>query len=350
MLTGMGDEESIAKAFELGADDYLVKPVSSHELIAKVHRLLTRWVETRLQELQGSGLYVRGLELLNQVFETAAQGEPLPIKDLSALTLQIVAELKANREKLLGQVMNPTVFEEEYLAQHSLNSAILGTIVGQELGFEGDDLDWLCLAAMLHEIGCIRLPEGLLLKSGAIDDAERDLIKKRPLFSYEIIKKLAPECSEAAEIAVQVHERPDGSGYPKGLSGDEIRLEAQILSAVEVFEALTHHRPYRDQPQAASEAVKSLLDSANTQFLDKVLKALINKIGLYPVGSYVKLGTDEIALVLEHRETNPMRPLLAVVTDRAGKPLPAPRVTDPMLNPQINISRSVPPPQIGAAA
>lgn len=350
MLTGMGDEDSIARAFELGADDYLVKPVSSHELVAKVHRLLTRWVETRLQELQGSGLYVRGLELLDQVFKIAIDKKPLPIKDLSTLTLQIVAELKTNREKLLGQVMNPTVFEEEYLAQHSLNSAILATIVGQELGFEGDDLDWLCMAAMLHEIGCILLPEGLLLKAGKISDEERALIQMRPEFSYEIIKKLAPDCAEAAEIALQVHERPDGTGYPKGLSGDEIRLEAQILSAVEVFEALTHHRPYRDQPQAASDAVKSLLDSANTHFLDRVLKALITKIGLYPVGSYVKLGTDEVALVLEHREANPMRPLLAVVSDRSGKPLAAPRVTDPMLNPQINISRSVPPPQIGTAA
>ena len=147
-----------------------------------------------------------------------------------------------------------------------------------------------------------------------------------------------------------MHERPDGSGYPKGLKGDEISLEAQILGAVEVFEALTHNRPYRERPQAASEAVKYLLDSGNTQFLDRVLKALIAKVGLYPVGSYVLLSTDEIALVLEHRAANPMRPLLAVVTDRTGKPLPAPRITDPMLNPQIHIKSSVAPPEIGTPA
>ncbi len=347
MLTSLGDEDSLGRALALGADDYLVKPVSSPELAAHVHRLLSRWVEGRLHELQGSGLYIRGIELLHQVFEAVVADQPIPVKDLSLLTLCIVGDLKVQPAKLLGQVMNPTVLYDDFLAQHSLNSAILATIVGQEVGFEGDDLDWLCLAALLHEVGCVRLPKGLLSKSGDLTDEERALIRRRPEFSHEIISKLAPEYAEAANIAMQVHERPDGSGYPKGLAGDEISLEAQILGAVEVFEALTHHRPYRESPQAASEAVKYLLDSRHTQFLDRVLKALISKVGLYPVGSYVLLGTDEVALVLEHREQNPMRPLLAVVTDRAGKPLDSPRITDPMLNPQIHIKSSVTPPEVG---
>lgn len=350
MLTGVGDEDSLARAMALGADDYLVKPVSSLELVAHVQHLLTRWVEGRLHELQGSELYVCGIELLNRVFDDVVAQEPLPVKDLSVLTLRIVSDLKTQSARLVGQVMNPTIMNDDYLAQHSLNSAILATIVGQEVGLVGDDLDWLCLAALLHEVGCVRLPEGLLQSSGDIGDEGRELIRRRPEFSHEIIRKLAPDYSEAAEIALQVHERPDGSGYPKGLKGDEISLEAQILGAVEVFEALTHSRPYRESPQAASEAVKYLLDSSNTHFLDRVLKALIAKVGLYPVGSYVLLSTDEIALVLEHREANLMRPLLAVVTDRTGKPLPAPRITDPMLNPQIHIKSSVAPPEIGRPA
>jgi diguanylate cyclase (GGDEF)-like protein len=347
MLTSAGDEESLERAMALGADDYLVKPVSTYELVAHVQRLLTRWVEGRLYELQGSGLYLRGIELLHRVFEGVRGGEQLPVKDLSVLTLRIVEDLKTQPAKLLGQVMNPTPLYDDYLAQHSLNSAILATIVAQEVGVEGDDLDWLCVAALLHEVGCVRLPEGLLQKTTDLSDEERALLRQRPQFSHEIISALAPDYAEAAEIALQVHERPDGSGYPKGLEGDQIMLEAQILGAVEVFEALTHSRPYRDSEQAASEAVKILLDSSSTHFLDRVLKALIAKIGLYPVGSYVALNTEEVALVLEHREANPMRPLLAVVTDRQRRPLAAPRVTDPMLNPQINIRSSVAPPAIG---
>jgi len=349
MLTGVGDEDSLARALALGADDYLVKPVSSSELVARVQRLLTRWVEGRLHELQGGRLYVRGIELLNRVFEAAAADEPLPVKDLSVLTLRIVEELRTHPAKLLGQVMNPTVLDSDHLSQHSLNSAILASIIGEEMGVKGDDLDWLCLAGLLHEIGCVRLPKGFLQRTDAMSDDDRRLIRKRPEFSHEIIKKLAPDYGEAAEIALQVHERPDGSGYPEGLVGDQISLEAQILSAVEVFEALTHNRPYRERPQVASEAVKYLLESGSDQFVDRVLKTLILKIGLYPVGSYVLLATDEIALVLEHREHNPMRPLLAVMTDRAGKLLPSPRVTDPMLNPQVNITSSVASPQIGLA-
>ena len=349
MLTGAGDEDSLARALALGADDYLVKPVSTSELLARVERLLTRWVEGRLHELQGGGLYIRGIELMNRVFDAAAAEQPLPVNDLSVLTLRIVEELQTHPAKLLGRVMNPTVLDGDYLSQHSLNSAILATVVGQELDLEGDDLDWVCLAGLLHEIGCVRLPEGFLQRADAMSDEDRELIQKRPEFSHELIKKLAPDYAEAAEIALQVHERPDGSGYPNGLAGDQIKLEAQILSAVEVFEALTHSRPYRERPQAASEAVNYLLGSGSDQFLDGVLKALISRIGLYPVGSYVSLGTDEIALVLEHREENPMRPLLAVVTDRAGKPLANPRVTDPLLNPQVNITSSVAPPEIGLA-
>jgi len=342
MLTGVDDEDSLARAVALGADDYLVKPVSSYELVSRVQRLLTRWVEGRLQELQGGGLYIRGIELLNRVLDIAAADGPLPVKDLSVLALRIVEELRTHPEKILGQVMNPTVLEGDYLSQHSLNSAILASVIGQELGVKGDDLDWLCLAGLLHEIGCVRLPKGFLQRTDAMSDDDRRLIRKRPEFSHEIIKKLAPDYADAAEIARQVHERADGSGYPEGLVGDQINLEAQILSAVEVFEALTHNRPYRERPQAASEAVKYLLESGSDQFVDRVLKTLILKIGLYPVGSYVLLSTDEIALVLEHREHNPMRPLLAVMTDRAGKLLPSPRVTDPMLNPQSTSRRRSP--------
>ncbi|MGD8329035.1 MAG: response regulator [Acidobacteriota bacterium] len=348
MLTGVGDEAALERALALGADDYLVKPISSHELVAHVQHLLTRWVEGRLHELQGSKLYRRGIDLLHDVFDCVRAEARLSIKDLSVLALRIVEDLEKQPAKLLGQVMNPVVLHDDYLAQHSLNSAILATIVGQELGLEGDDLDWLCVAAMLHEVGCVRLPDGLLQKTGELTEEERALLRRRPEFSHEIINELAPEYGEAAKISLQVHERPDGSGYPAGLKGNEIALEAQILGAVEVFEALTHSRPYRESPQAASEAVKYLLDSSNTQFLDRVLKALIAKIGIYPVGSYVLLNTDETALVLEHRESNPMRPLLAVVADRSGKPLASPRVTDPMLNPQINIRQSVAPPEIGA--
>ena len=82
MLTSLGDEQSIQRAMQLGADDYLVKPVSSHALVAHVHQLLTRWVQGRLQELHGSGLYMRGMELLQRVFDNARAGEPLPVKDV----------------------------------------------------------------------------------------------------------------------------------------------------------------------------------------------------------------------------------------------------------------------------
>ncbi|MCZ6507427.1 MAG: response regulator [Acidobacteria bacterium] len=350
MLTGVGDEDSLARALALGADDYLVKPISSSEIVAHVQRLLTRWVEGRLQELQGGGLYIRGVELLNEVFDAAAADEPLPVKDLSVLTLRIVEELRTHPAKLLGRVMNPTTLEGDHLSQHSFNIAILASVIGREMGVEGDDLDWLCLAGLLHEVGCVRLPKGFLQRTDEMSEEDRRLIRKRPELSHEIITKLAPDYAAAAEIALQVHERRDGGGYPKGLEGDQISLEAQILSAVDVFEALTHNRPYRERPQAASEAVKYLLESGNDQFFDSVLKTLILKIGLYPVGSYVSLATDEIALVLEHREHNPTRPLLAVVTDRAGKLLPSPRVSEPLLNPQVTITSSVAPPEIGPAA
>ncbi len=340
-LCATGDDEALARAFALGADDYLTKPLSAARVLSRTDRLLSRWVEGRLHELQGSTVYLRGMELLRRVFSKVSANEPIPVQDLSSLTLRIVRDLKEHPAKLLGQVMNPAVADDDFLVQHSLNSAILATIVGEEVGFEGDDLDWLCLAALLHEVGCVRLPDGLLSTTAELDEEQKALIRRRPELSSEIIRALAPDYAAAADIAVQVHERPDGSGYPRGLSGDEISLEAQILGAVEVFEALTHHRPYRENPQAASEAVNFLLDSRHTQFLDRVLKALISKVGLYPVGSYVELGTGDVARVLEHRQDNPMRPMLAIIQDGSGTRLASPRVADPLLDPRIHITSSV---------
>lgn len=340
MLTSRGSEGDIRRGMEAGANDYIVKPVSPDDVLARVQRLLGRWVEGRLQELAGGDLYGRAVATVGTALSAAAAGRRVNVQQLRMVAQRLVEAMRDDGDVLRSQVSSADPAAENHLMEHSVNVAVLGIEIGEELGLSDDDLEELAQAALLHEIGSVRLPEGLLERS-ELDVEERRLLRERPRWSAEIIRDLDAEFVRIAEIVDAVHERWDGSGYPSGLSGEEVPLGARILGAVDVYEACTHRRVYRPETQAPMEGIESLVRMARKEFDEAVVKAMIRRIGLFPVGSWVELSSGEVGRVLEHRAETPMRPLIAVLFDPRGKRLERARVVDLMLGQPVHVRGSL---------
>lgn len=133
---------------------------------------------------------------------------------------------------------------DPYTAGHERRVAELAAAIGAELGFTGDDLEALHLAALIHDIGKIAVPAEILAKPGRLSEVEFNLIRQHPDSGYDILEAI-DFGSPVAEVVLQHHERLDGSGYPRGLAGEQILPEARIIAVADVVEAMSSHRPYR---------------------------------------------------------------------------------------------------------
>ncbi len=154
-------------------------------------------------------------------------------------------------------------------------------------------------------------------------------------------RRLGSRYEQVAQIAHQVYERLDGSGYPKGLQGDEILPEARILGTVDFFESFAHPRPYKTTlPGTANHGIQMLMQMAD-KFGAATLKALVGSIGLFPIGSYVRLSSGEIGRVVDVKKENLMRPEVEVLLDGGRRPPRDPRTLDLLALPHIYVSRAL---------
>jgi len=150
--------------------------------------------------------------------------------------------------KLIYQIMDAVLkvfqLKDPYTAAHQKKVALLSSAIAKEMNLSEGQIESIYIAAMIHDIGKISVPTEILSKPDAINEAEYTLIKNHPKIAFETLKDIESPW-QTTEIIMQHHERLDGSGYPLGLAGEDIILEAKILGVADVIEAMSYHRPYR---------------------------------------------------------------------------------------------------------
>jgi hypothetical protein len=291
-------------------------------------------------------LYRQALLSVSRMFEAAVMENITPGRLLATIgeleeLAPLVVDSTARGRGLLRKAMGTYAEGEGFVLPHSVNVAILAVQLGRELEFESPSLLNLCMAGFTHDIGSVRLPQGLLTKSESLTPTEWDEMRSRPTHSYETLRNLGERYEHVAEIAHQVYERLDGSGYPKGLQGDEILPEARILGTVDFFESFAHPRPYKTTlPGTANHGIQMLMQMAD-KFGAATLKALVGSIGLFPIGSYVRLSSGEIGRVVDVKKENPMRPEVEVLLNSERQPPRHPRTLDLLVIPHIYVSRAL---------
>ena len=217
-ITAMSETVNKTRGFELGAVDYITKPFHAAEVKARVHTHLS------LAEMQ------RKLASHNLFLEQKVEQKTTEIRDILNASIHAMA--------LMVEIRDP------YTAGHQQRVAQLACAIAEKMGLAAEAIEGLRYAGILHDVGKIRIPVSILSRSGELLDAEYEMLKIHPLVSYDILKDI-PFPWPVAQTVLQHHERIDGSGYPQGLSGDQIIPEAKILAVADVTEANSSFRPYR---------------------------------------------------------------------------------------------------------
>ena len=167
--------------------------------------------------------------------------------------------------------------KDGYTAEHAAEVARLSRLVGQELGLEGEGLEWLVYGALLHDLGKLGVADAILEKPGALTEEEWAAVRRHPQIGARMIDPIGPLIG-AVPVVRHHHERLDGAGYPDGLEGEEIPLPARIVAVVDAYDVMIRGRPYRPKSSPA-EAFEELRREAERQFDARVVEALGRLLG-----------------------------------------------------------------------
>lgn len=249
----------------------------------------------------------------------------------------------ASVKRAIGQMeqsilRNPDAFmwlrqlrkKDNYAYTHCIDCSALAVAFGRQLGLPADQIHDLALGALLFDIGKTKVPEKLLTKPEKLSEEEFSTVKMHVEFGLGIIdndKSITPNVR--AMIATH-HERFDGSGYPKRLSGGDIPLLGRIAAIVDFYDAVTSDRPYA-RAMSPHDAIKYLYQFRNTHYQDELIEQFIQTIGAYPVGTLVELSTGEVGIVIEQNQVRRLLPKVIVVLDANKIPLGNPPIVDLML-------------------
>ena len=228
-LTARGEREDILVGKDLGADDYLIKPLTRDELVTAVRARLARSRQVRVAQLQQA--YEASLTVLSNAIEV----------------------------------------RDQYTRDHVDRVMSYALVLAEELGWQGKQLEQLRFGSILHDIGKIHIREATLRKKGPLTEEEWAEIKRHPITGFEMIKDI-PYLTPAIPVVRHHHERWDGHGYPDELSREDIPLAARIVAVADSFDAMTTSRPYRPARSPGS-AYEEILANAGSQFDPKVVEA-----------------------------------------------------------------------------
>ncbi len=279
--------------------------------------------------------YLNAIDVVEDFLACAAADDLQNLTNLVDTNKRMIESLK-NDDELFLQCLAARD-QESSLAQHSVNVAIV--VIKMALGmseFREEQVEEVGLSALVHEVGMIKVPEEILNKKGELTSAETRLIKQHPVYAKAILDTLRDEYPYLPVVVSQEHERWDGNGYPYGLKADNIHLYAQVIGISDTFFAYTHERHYRDN-FIAYKAIQSIIERRNKDFSAAIIKALIDVISLFPVGSLVKLNDGSVARVIKTHKDYPIRPTIEIIQDAQGHKMPNPPPTDLSRNPMIHI-------------
>ncbi|MEY4737112.1 MAG: hypothetical protein RL302_1431 [Pseudomonadota bacterium] len=250
MITANDQKQIRYRALDIGANDFLTKPVDKVEFLARAKNMLT----------------------LNDAHKKLADQAAWLAEEVRKATHEIV---ERERETVI-RLSRAAEFRDPETGAHILRMAHFSQLIAREMGLSESDQYLLLEAAPMHDIGKVGIADKILLKPGRLDPDEFEIMKQHAVIGYELLKGSASRVLQVgAEIALGHHEKFDGSGYPNGISGEDIPIFSRIVAVADVFDALTSERPYKKAWEVEA-AVDFLNDGAGSHFDPQCVKAFLN--------------------------------------------------------------------------
>ncbi|MGO1369772.1 MAG: HD-GYP domain-containing protein [Senegalia sp. (in: firmicutes)] len=234
------------------------------------------------------------------------------VTNIANLAEDLLDDILAQKDVMVNLVDIKST--DNYTYQHCLNVSILSIILGLEVGLKKEHLKYLAIGSLLHDIGKTLTPKEILNKEGPLTDKEFSKMKKHTLDGYEYLKMSNDIPSPARIIALEHHEKIDGSGYPRGLKEDKIYFLSKIVAICDVYDALTSDRPYRPA-MSPNDALEFLYANCTKHFDIRLVKKFSNRIIPYPIGTMVQLSDKNIGVIEDINTGFPLRPKIKILSN-----------------------------------
>ena len=287
-------------------------------------RTLENSEQARLAAVQN--VYNEYMNYIDYVYTHYATHKQIDYEGLAETVRSLCIFIRENRGYVLRIASSDDAVKRNFIVTHSMRSTVLALAVGLQLHMSLSKLVELGASCMLHEIGMLRLPPQLYLSHKQLSPAERDELSKHPIIGFDIVKKL--EFPMPVQFGIlEHHERENGTGYPRGITGDRISLYAKIIAVVCSFESIIAPRQYKTE-RSTFAAMVEMLKNENRQYDETVIKALLYSISLYPIGTYVYLSNGETAQVIDVNPDNPKNPIVQLLDEKDADGSPKTIQTD----------------------
>lgn len=306
VLDSFGITRVLVESKALGKSEQApVESVTEVKLTPEVEKLMKESAPPKSRSLET--LYDEAVEAYRKEFAGYRSGKKLDVAAVRAIVLPVIQAFLENKEYV--RRLNEFSTMQNYRAHHSISVGILAALISETMGYPRGQVLQIGIAGVLADSGMAKIDEKIIDKVAFLTGEELNEVKKHVIHSFQMVNDSSLVRQEMKVAILQHHERFDGSGYPRGLKGQDITEISQILSVADVYHAMASERPYR-QKESSFKVIELMREEEFGKFDMKVIEVLHELINKLSIGTKVKLTTDEIAEVIYLHRDFPLRPIV----------------------------------------
>ncbi len=304
-----------SKGLDVPSDAPAITEAQSNEQVDKelslaaLERREVAPVSTSVELVRAAKICAQSKQAVISMFQEARMGKAVDHEGAKKLVEEISDSVSRNPGALISLARLKTA--DDYTYMHSVAVCAMMVSLAKQLGLDEAQTRLAGMAGLLHDMGKVMIPPEVLNKPGKLTEAEFAIIKTHPVQGHQLLLLNDAVDPIVLDACLYHHEKMDGSGYPKGLKGDEISLMAKMAAVCDVYDAITSNRPYKTGWDPA-ESLRKMAEWSNGHFDPKVFQAFVKSLGIYPIGSLVKLTSGRLGVVVSQTTKSLTTPCVKV--------------------------------------
>lgn len=248
-------------------------------------------------------------QAVSSMFKEARMGKALSSDDALPIVEEISTSVMRNPGALIGLARLKN--KDDYTYMHSVAVCALMVSLARQLGLNDEEVRQAGLAGLLHDVGKMAIPLSILNKPGKLTDTEFEAVRNHPVEGHKMLLEGSGISDVALDVCLHHHEKVDGSGYPERLTEAQISLYAKMGAVCDVYDAITSNRPYKNGWEPA-ESLRKMAEWSKGHFDTDIFHAFVKSVGIYPIGSLVKLESGHLGVIIEQTTKSLLTPVVKV--------------------------------------